>query len=310
MARKKRDHAKRYYWILAIGVVSYLLLTYFAPIRMGRFELSVTQIRLIQVSFVIPIITIWFAAFYGAIKFKHYSHSIIKSPDGKALNQVSNGLLLLATSLIIGSLFSSLRSYIEITDVDSLKLFTIINNYLQIGLPLMAFLVMFGGSQKLLDLINLKRPKASSAALVLAGSILVVALYALFFLNNEYRNATPDPARYASYYLPDLALMLTVWTPIVIYWGVSLFVVLDLRAYVQLVKGTIYKEAMSRLVRGIIAVTLFSVSLQFLSTAGSIFANIGLEALLGIIYLILIAYAAGYLYIASGAKKLTKIEEV
>lgn len=310
MARKKRDHAKRYYWILAVGIVAYLLLTYFAPIRMGRFDLTVAQIRLIQASFAIPIIVIWIAAFYGAVRFKHYSHSIISSPDGKALNQVSNGLLLLASGLIVGSLFSALRSYITITDADSLRLFTITNNYLQIGLPLVAFLVMFGGSQKLLDLINLKRPKASSAALVLGGSVLVVALYALFFLNNQYRNSTPDPTTYASYYLPDLALMLTVWAPVVIYWGISLFVVLDLRAYVQLVKGTIYKEAMSRLVRGIMAVTLFSVSLQFLSTAASIFANIGLEALLGIIYLILIAYAIGYLYIASGAKKLTKIEEV
>src|SRR5437868_12331027 len=78
--------------------VGYILLTLLPkPDRsvLQHYHLSHAGYYWIIVPVVIYIICVWIAGLYGSIIFKSYAHSIKKSSDGRALNIISLGLLVL-----------------------------------------------------------------------------------------------------------------------------------------------------------------------------------------------------------------------
>jgi hypothetical protein len=60
--------------------------------------------------------------------------------------------------------------------------------------------------------------------------------------------------------------------------------------------------------KGLAMVMMFTIVLQILATMGSYLTNLGLAPLLLLVYLLLLLDAAGYAFIARGARKMTKIE--
>jgi hypothetical protein len=305
--KRKLFQRRMYYVIFATCAALYIALTLFGPRGPNTFNLSGGQIKLIQLTFVIPILLIWAAAIYGAFQFRAYAESIKKSPDGQALMKVSQGLLILAFGLIVTSLFGTLRQ--TMLNLGNDAVFSIISRYLAVIFALLAFYFLFQGSNKLREIKHIANPSGLSRLIALGVLILVSIVYVYALLNTPYRNSTPNPQLYRSYYLPDWLIVVSIIAPYILSWVWGVLAAVNIWSYKVHSKGTIYRRALTNLVLGILAITFFSILLQLFTTLATSLENLGLRSILILIYVIIFLYAIGFLYIASGAKKLAKIEE-
>lgn len=305
---KSDSQATQHYWILIVGIIAYSYLTLTAPITNNKYNLSLFQTRLLQLSLVIPIFVILWAALYGAVRFKAYSLKIKDSPDGQSLNLVSNGLLMLAYGLIIQSVLGTLKQKFLLNG--GLENFTVLTNYLAIIFPLIAFSLMLVGSARLVQISKHLHTEYIRVSVFVIGIASMASIYTYGVLHNPYRNMTPDPNTYQSYYLSDGKILLSLIIPSIVVWAFGVMTVLSLQAYSKNTKGFIYKESLRKLVQGLSIVVSLSISINLLSTIGPSLVNLRLGALLGFIYVLLAVYAIGYIIIAKGAQKLSKIEDV
>jgi hypothetical protein len=304
----KHQTANKYYWLLIGGSLLYGFLSLTAPIPSKNYNLSDASIRLLQLSLVVIIVFIYFIAFYGAIRFKNYALSIIKSRDGAALNQVSNGLLVLANGVLITSLFSSLRS--RFIESGQSEVFTHVNQFLTIVFPLVAFYLIFRGARELVKISNVFQARYSPIIATILGVSVLGSILTYGLLRNPYSHSTPNPTEHNSYYLSDAGLLAFIVLPSILIWTFGALSVISINWYAQNVKGLIYRDSLKRLVRGLSAVILLGIMFSLLGTAAAILSNLSLGGVLAFIYVILIFYSTGYIIIASGAKKLALIEEV
>ncbi len=257
------------------------------------------QIRLLQLTIILPVIAIWGLAWFGATRFKDYSQTIKNSDDGHALGQVSNGLLVIATGLIISGLFASFRGWAIQNDL--IAQFTITNSYLVLIFPLIGFGLMFAGSRQLLKITEARRmePKKILIALVLVTA--AIYIYARGILSGHGSN---------NLYLNQNLIWLTIVVPYALTWLLGTSTILNIATYQQSVKGIIYRQALRRLSLGLYVVVGFSIGLQLLTLLVSSLQTAGLSTLLIIIQILILFYGLGYLLIAVGAKNLAKIEAV
>lgn len=296
-------------WVwLGLVSLAYIALTFYTPVRPNKYNLTLASTRLIQVSFVIPILLIWWLAMYGANRFKHYAISIEGSPDGRALSTVADGLLILLYGGFISSLFSSFRAYLP--PGSSLIPFTIMGNYLAMIFPLVSFIVIYRGSKRLVSVVGAEKQAAASRLRALIPFILFSALFLVLLFKDPHRGTSPDVGTVQSFFLNDPALLLTLVIPYLVAWFYGSLAVTYIKTFAKVSKGTIYRKAITRLANGFLAVIIFSILLQTLGTLSTAFSNASLGAILVFIYVILVAYGLAYLIIASGARELRKIEEV
>lgn len=303
-----KAHRKNYwyYHYTAIIAVAYALITYFGPLSNStRFQISLAKTRAIQLSVIVPIITIWFLATYGITQFKRYADQIKGSPDGKALNGLAKGYIALVYfGLIAPSIFTAFSAYAN--HAGHRIGFSILNRYIGVGLGIIAFTAVYAGSKAVIDFAGQKQKQTWLVWFTVAGSF----LYVYFLLHYPYRQSTPNPDYYSSFYLSDPLLMFSVAVPTIFSWVLGAMAVANIETYAAKVKGIIYRQALSRLVRGTQWIILVAVALQMLIGLGTIFSTASLGTLLLLIYAILALYAVGWLIIARGARRLRQIEEV
>ncbi len=270
--------------------------------------LSDFQLRLIQASFIIPIVLIWWAAVYGATTFKKYAQLIKGSSDGQALNVVANGLLVLTGGLIAGSLWTTIAAgFWPPPSHTATKI--IVSNYLTILFPLLAFYVMVRGAVGLVQLSKAQSAFKWSILVSLVWFILFSSLYVGLVFSGQYRNFSPSPS-ITSFWLPDSLLITTIIIPNILVWALGIMTATALLVYVKSAKGILYKQAIRQLGVGLLSVIIFSILVQMWAAVGTVWAYLNLAWILIVIYIIVLLYAIGYLYIASGARRLRQIEEV
>ncbi len=278
-----------------------------------RYHLSFAQLQLLRVTLVVPILAIWFVAFYGYSKFKEYSELIKESPDGKALSHISTGLLVLAIWLPVNSIVSNVTAYWQRVYPNLTPSLVIFRNYLALAIVLGAFWCIHKGARELL-LLLLKGDKNSVSTdlkqyykvVFLAASLLLVYLT----FSNPARQFPTEGVAQAAYYLPDFLIFLTIIIPYVaiLYLGLSAFQFIH--TYGKKVTGIIYAQALKYLANGIGVTVMTIMLLRYLTSMASILTTATLKVLLLIIYLLVAVIGVGYILIAIGAKKLKKIEEV
>lgn len=295
------------YIALALLYVALTFLTPLDPRLIDRYEIGEIRLNLIRLSIAIPLLGIWFAAFYGYSKFKAYADLIKESKDGRAFTHIANGLGLLALSLPLRSILSVAFRSLTQQSPDLLPLATIISNYITLLFTLGAFLLIFRGSQHLTAIVKTEGKLHSYA---LAGFGILAIFYTYLALTNPARMVATDNVDKAVYFLPDPLILLTIVLPYVFIWFIGLKTFVNLQAYQTHSDGVVYKRILTYLTRGVATVIIMSIVLQFLRELVSPLSQLSLGPLLGIVYLLLIGMAVGYLYIAAGAKRLQKIEEV
>src|SRR3546814_738920 len=93
--------SRRVWLVYLVAVATYLSVSLLVPADQAvleRYHLTVAQLNLLRLTVVLPLIAIWFAAFYGYDKFSLYARSIQNSSDGPAFGYIASGLGVLAFS--------------------------------------------------------------------------------------------------------------------------------------------------------------------------------------------------------------------
>jgi len=299
---------RTYYVGFVLWSAIYLIGTIIAPVAPNRFNLTVTQTHLLQMTFAIPIVLVWLAAVYGAERFKSYTQRIKNDPDGKALDGVANGLNILMISVLAGGLGSILRPW-ALKD-GWIRTFTICYGYFQVLLPLLAYWIMFRGSRWLRVITSKKKERRAAWLPILVIIIPIAVIYLFLILHYQYRNDTPNPTNYSSFYLPDYLIILSLALPYLAAWALGIKAAMNLGLYSKKVKGILYRIGFKRITLGIYTIIAFAILLQMLVAFSTTIAQIGLAGILLIIYAIVILYSIGFLLVASGTKKLNEIESI
>lgn len=302
----------KHYALWGILSVSYAFLTLIIPPRasvLAKYNISPTQARLLSITIIVPYVVIWFAAFYGYVHCKQYARFIQKSRDGKAMAVLADGLMYLAIGLPVTAIITTVMKYIAERNPQLMPTTTIITNYVAVILVFIAFGTISKGTRLFMQTV--KRPKRSRLHILMITSFGIFCIFYIFVtLVNPARQFPTVDSQRAAYYLPDFLLITTIVIPYIIVWYLGFFATYRIHAYKYHVKGVIYKEALVRLAWGIGWVVLSSMMLRLLVSLTTLLNTLALNILLVVIYVLLLCILAGYLFIASGAKKLKKIEEV
>lgn len=301
-----------YYLLLALLVIVYVG---FALTRepdaeaLTRYGLSASSARLLTAAFLLPIIAIWSVAFTAFIKVKEYAKSINKTKEGSAFNTLGTGLMLLALSLPITSIVSSVRTYLITQDSSLQSSLTILYNYLVLGFTLVSFYFIGKGAKQLVETLKGKYAKLKWEPWAVVF-VAVVGIFAYVTLNNPARQVPLNASSVAAYYLPDWLLVTTIIIPYIlfVFWGFQ--AAYNIYVYRQNVAGTLYRRILAFLASGIMGVVTATMLLRVLTSMATLFEDLSLRLLIAIIYILLAVIAAGYVLIAIGAHKLQKIEDV
>lgn len=305
--------SKKIWYAYIAAVAVYMLLTFLTPTdpdTLARYEITANQARLLGLTVSIPLIIIWFAAAYGFDKFKRYSQAIQSEPDGQALGHIANGLGILALSMPVTSIVSNIFKYVTHNSDSAQSATTIVSNYLDILFALSAFWLIYKGSRELINLVRRKKDQIRHNNFVFIVIGLLAFAYTYFTFQNPNRRVPSGSIEGAAYYLPDWLILFTIILPYLFVWFIGMQAAANISKYNSSVKGVLYKQVLGFLTKGVIGIIAVSILLQFLTNSASFFRTVSLTPLLGIIYLLIIAMATGYIFVAIGAKKLQKIEEV
>jgi hypothetical protein len=301
-----------YYIAVFITWLVYVLLTFSAPVTETSKKYGLTQPTLdaLRITVALPLLIIWLLAIYGALHLKRYAQTIEKGFDGQSLHKMSIGLFVLALGMISSSLFGTIRS-LNIYNPEIVVIMTILTNYLNVITPLIAYFLIFQSSSKLLHNINAKAVSQVHKLLALLPLGILAALYIWLTLSNPNRQTPVSSDTAASFYLSDPLIFLTIIIPVVIAWGLGILSVLNIYSYMKNVQGIIYKQSLKYMAFGIVGVVGASILTQALLALGATrLMGVSLGWLLCIVYVLLAAIALGYVLIALGSKKLSKIEIV
>ena len=296
---------KRAYWLLGILVLIYAMLTLLpAPTQetLQRYNLSETSARLLNITIIVPIAGIWFAAFYGYSKLSAYHSLIANSKDGQQIAKLKRGLFWLAASLPVSAIAAQTLELIAIKNPELTNFSIIFKNYISLVLPIVAFLLVSAGARGLVELSKKRSPQLALnatvlLALLLGGIYIYLAARAPGLVTDEYKMSFGQ-------------IMMTIVVPYTFIWFLGLYAAYEIYFYSRNVTGALYRESWRLMAGGLMAVIIFSILLQYLGTLSSQLEAMSLQGLLLLIYLLLAFWGASYILVAAGAKRLTKIEEV
>jgi hypothetical protein len=300
---------KRVYLALAaLLIILYPLLTLIPkpPDKILKtYGLTDSSYYLVIVPIVVLLIAIWLAGFYGSLNLKKYSSLIRDSRDGRAMNLISNGLLVLSLSMPLTAVVGAISALIERNDLGAIAGLTIFSNYLALVLMGISFMLITIGSERLYDIVRGKTTPWPQKVWVLSF-IVFSTLYTYFII---FQSSQSEALR-KSFYMPVWLLLISLVIPYLYIWYRGINAAYCMYEYRLNVKGNVYKSSLSLLAGGITMVIISSVATRTITTLANKLSSLHLTPLLFIIYALLTLIGGGFLLIAAGARRLRKIEEV
>jgi hypothetical protein len=285
-------------------VILYVALTFLTPPNkavMHQYHLSTTGARFLSSSVVLPLILIWFAAFYGFSKLLRYAEFIKRSKDGKQVAILARGVEYLALWLPISSCVSAILNIWTEHHPGFANASTIISGYVSLVIPFLGFITISVGARNLVDNIR-QRPARLTIQVITLLLALSGVIYCYF--------AFTGPHIRSIYHLPSWLLVSTIIVPYLFMWFVGMMATSEIALYAHKASGVIYRSGWRLLAAGLGGMIITSVSLQYIVTLTDRLSHLKIGVLMGLIYLLLLAMASSFVLIALGAKKLQRIEEV
>ena len=288
----------------------YLLLSLVLPPNhktQALYHLSSLQYHVLIFVVILPVIAIWFLAFYGYSKIKEYASLIHKTSEGPAFTKLADGMMWLAWGLPIPAFITLLVNTIANNHPGFLASSIIITNYVNILVPIIAFSILGSGSRELIQRGKLFISSGRTKMLIL-GFVFLGAIYCFFIFRNV-GNLAADSAK-NPYYLPGWLILFTIVIPYLYAWFIGLLAAYEMRLLSKHSVGLLYRQALNLLSLGLTVTVAASIGLQYLRSVLPRNGNVSLGYLLLLIYVLLGVIGAGYGLLAYGANKLKRIEEV
>lgn len=270
-------------------------------------NLTISQYRYAQLLVNIPIISVWYFAFWGYSKLKEYSKAIIKTPEGKSIDKLASGITWLAWSLPVVAITNKILTAIGGKKI-SINSFTIIlSNYIDLVLPLVAFIIISSAARKLIGdkkaSLDTTRNRLLIILFALIGVVYCFLILRAFDLSSLASTKNP-------YHLPAWLMIVSIIIPYLYAWFIGLLAAYEILIYSKHLHGLLYKNAMYFLACGLVAIIISYIAGQYLSSVWHMPKHLEFSLKQIIIILFKIVGGIGYIFLAYGASKLKKIEEV
>ena len=304
-AIRKPHNAPLFYAILAILYLVLSLAISPNHATLTVYHLSDKQYRVLTFLVLLPLLAIWWAAFYGYAKIKEYATLIEDTSEGPAFQHIANGMMWLAWGLPIPSLISLVVTTIANNHPGFTATSIIISNYASLLVPLVALHILSTGSRNLLEQAHLRITNRSTKLLVLSFVLLGSVFCYYVFANLHGKSGSHNP-----YYLDSWLLLLTIVVPYLYAWFVGLLAAYEIRLVSRHSQGVLYRRGLQLLSVGLAVTVASSIALQYLRSVLPRNGHISLGYTLLLVYGILAIIGIGYVLLAAGAQRLKKIEEV
>ncbi|MDB5182530.1 MAG: hypothetical protein JWO47_314 [Candidatus Saccharibacteria bacterium] len=294
------------YFFLALTLL-YVAIVMFSPAdpsATAKYHIDQSQIRLLTLTIVVPLVVIWLTALYGSVRIHDYSKVIKDTKEGIAFKLVSRGLLFIAFSLPANAVFGAVLSYFTVKNPNFQSTATILRNYFNIILPAAGLLTINKGASALISTLRKIRP-VTWPPLTLPGIIIASSVYTWLITTRPF-SAAGD----TGYYLPNWIILATLSIPYLYIWCRGILAAVKFFVYKQNIRGVIYKKSLGLLATGIATIIILSVASQILITLSARLNRLNLTPILILVYVLVALNALGFGLVARGAKKLKLIEEV
>lgn len=293
-----------FFWYIVLAL-TYLILSLTLPVNshtLSQLHINLNQYRALVFVVILPYIVIWGTAFYSYTQMSAYTKLLGDAKERPAFYDITRGITVLAWGLAIPAIISTILKAVVAKHQNLEESVTIINNYITLLVPLIAFTLIGNGTRRLSDLVH-TRPGKNGMRLFALLFIALGVYYAFLTLSARKYHGNP-------YHLSREVTMLTIIIPYLYAWFLGFMNCYEIALFAKKIKGLLYKRALNMLGAGIATVIGSTIFLQFITIAFAYKSTNSLGSILVLVYLLLVIEAVGYYLIASGAKKLKRIEEI
>ncbi len=309
---KKYSNKWPYVGLVVVAWVAYILLTISAPATPDNPQtsnLSTAALTILTLSILAPYLLTWLIAVIGWYNFSWFATDAVykKIPGHQGIIYISRGLGILIFDLILVPMFSVIRR-IWGDDEPTAAFITILSNYFHVVIPLVAFSFMYIGSLKLAASGHYASAIRIRILPALLATIVFIALFCLAVTGNTSRQVAHGAGQFASFYISDPLIILTIIIPLAITWFLGLQTALNTERYMHSFLQPVWRTAIIHLFHGLLAIVSSAIILQAITAFGNHqLQQISFVLLLVILFLFIFLQAAGYFLIRKGAKQLRSL---
>ena len=303
---KIKKLSRHYIYVAVVLWLIYCAISLLTPLptSTNQYHLSLLVIKLITVTFLVPLLICWVFAVSGWLRFLDFTRRLPEGTQKRGFFMITLGLLVLALDLIIPSMISAFYGFFR-GDMTNAT-WVVINSYIGIILPLLSFALMYIGSSQLVGRTDQKIPFFSKVITAIMPATLFAIFYIYMIFTNPARQFSHDPAIRPTYYLPDLLIIVTSIVPVVASWVLGLLLVLNLEHYSHHTRS-VNRRALISFYNGIVIIVASTILVQALKSLGSgRFQDTNLGLILVMLYALLGLITFGFGLIAHGAKRLER----
>lgn len=296
------------HYFLFIGL--YFSLTFAVPVKklaINSYYLTAHPNHFLVLAFILPVIGIWFAAFYGYSKLVTYADSIRTTVEGKDYARLAAGCGWLAYALPVPALASLVLNSIASSRPSLHPMAVIVGNFVNLLLPLIAFCLLCNGAMGLTTHADIKLDIKRARILIIA--FVTLGIIYSYFIFKRFHVVSIGSAD-NTFFLPAWLMIVSVLVPYLFSWFVGLLAAYEIILFAQHSTGVLYRRALTYLGSGVGVVIVSSIALQYISSLVPRTGTLSLNYSLISIYVIQIFAAAGYALIALGATRLKRIEDI
>ncbi len=255
----------------------------------------------------LPLVIIWFGAFYGYYRLRAYTISIANTKEEIVFKKLTLGILWVAWGLVLPTILALIFSMFISTSSDISPAMLIFENYFSLLFPLVAFTIIADGAHRLITYEKLKSARFS-IRILLFTFVFCATLYCYFTfrsLNLNLLTSTSNP-----YYLPVWLIIITITIPYLYTWLIGLLAAYEYSIFAKQVKGVIYRRAIQLVSAGVVLVIVDSIGVQYIHSIIPRSGHMSLNSLLVATYILYFVIVLGFILISVGAGRLKKIEDI
>ncbi len=276
-----------------------------------KYNISVSQLHLLQVAVSLPGLFIWLAILFAVLSIYHYACAIAGSKDSTGFRYIAYGLCALLLSFIASNVLNGIQPLLS--DVaakpEAVKTtFVVIRNYVSVVSALFTYGMLFLGSRSLLASIGRRLHAKKLFLNLLIPFALLTSAYLWLIFSNPSRQTSTDPTIDPTFGLPGALIVLTVALPYVVSWMLGVAALIGLYRYRAKTSGMVYKILFTKLVTSMTVFIGITIILQLLTQFSDFLSKTSLSSILGIIVLLYLVLGYAFILVAQGAKGLNKIE--
>jgi hypothetical protein len=293
-----------------VMAVLYLGLIFVLPVNhvtMQHYNLSVIEYRVVTAVIAIPVILVWFAAFWGYAKLREYSAAIAKSKEGPYFAKLGTGCIWLAWSLPLTTISGAILTGFGDRWPNFHPSAIILTNYIALIVPLIAFIIIGLAARDMIgkSRLNFDLPSARLTMVLFLGGGLLYC-----FLVFRSLDLTSLTSTHNSYFLPVWLMIVSVIIPYLYAWCIGLLAAYEIMLFSVNVRGLLYRRALLFMVIGLVAVILSSIALQYINSVVPRTGALVFDYKLLLTLVFRVVSGLGFFVLAIGASRLKKIEEV